>query len=122
MNINATLILQIINFCIAYQIIDKIFLKYAVALIQRHEALEQDLIKSRESCIYEVRELNQQAHQAWQRYQAILKHNVPPHTNINCVPLEFAQHQPEMYLLSHKEMLVAETITTLFNKIRSPHG
>ena len=122
MNINVTLLCQIINFCIAYQIIDKIFLRYAIIVIDKQEAELRYLTELKARHAFEVRTLSQRVRQEWQAYQQILQKQIPDPILISCMPSHLSFYRSEPKILRNKEQLLATTVDVLFNKIRLPHA
>ncbi len=77
MNINLTVVVQVINFIITYAILERLFFKPAVATIQKRDAsfvkLSQTIAEQKNN--NEI--LKTHVAEQWHRFQRALQHEVP---------------------------------------------
>ena len=92
MTLNATLLVQIFHFLIAYLILDRLFLRKAVGIIQQEkaeqDALMQEIQKERDA----VAQKHAQKEKAWQGFQQQFAKETP---RLIQRP-RFSEHQKEM--------------------------
>jgi len=77
MDINVTVIIQIVHFLIAYYVLERLFFRYAIGLIQTRD---EQIIRLKKSVAEEKRNieiLKTHVSDQWHRYQRLLQHEVP---------------------------------------------
>jgi hypothetical protein len=77
MTVNITVIFQVFHFFIAYMILEKLFFRYAIAVLKKRDShvvhLRQSIIEQR----LNVDTLRIYVKEQWQRYHRMLMHEVP---------------------------------------------
>jgi hypothetical protein len=77
MNVNLTVIVQIVHFLIAYSILERFFFRYAVRLIQKRDSHILKLTQAITEQKNNAEILKVHVAEQWQRYQRALQHEVP---------------------------------------------
>jgi NAD-dependent oxidoreductase involved in siderophore biosynthesis len=77
MTLNATVIVQIFHFIIAYFIIDRLFLSKAVALIQKEKSEQETLMRAIQKERDAVARKQHEKNLAWQEFQRQFQHTAP---------------------------------------------
>jgi hypothetical protein len=88
MDINVTVIIQIVHFLIAYYVLERLFFRYALGLIQIRD---EQVIHLKKTVAEEKRNseiLKAHVSDQWHRYQRLLQHEVP---SLNPPRLSLAQ-------------------------------
>lgn len=116
MNINVTVIIQIVHFLIAYAVLERLFFRYAITLILRRD---EDIIRLQKSLAEEKRNIEiLKAHVSdqWHRYQRLLQHEVPA-LNPPRISLAPQDHYAVMSTQKDKAALQEELTDMLVSKV-----
>ena len=119
MNINATLVIQAINFFIFYMVFSKFLLKPAIAII-RHDEQEQESVKnviSQQEQSLMLKEKERQKH--WHNCRVHFKKNRPPIDMPQWFIFKGLTPDVELYHVEDRviDKLVAETHHALEQKV-----
>lgn len=123
MNVNATLVIQAINFAIAYIVLRTFLFKPAIAVIQ-HEQEEQEAIKNvigQQEQSIELKEKERQKH--WQLCRSYFVKNRPPVDVPSLYIFKGLTPEVEPYQVKDEVIagLIADTTKSLEDKIGRIH-
>lgn len=121
MMINATLIVQMIHFAIAYFVIDRILLRFVVHDIMVDEMREKTLQETMEQSTTRFRYLEKQKQTEWESLQEVFKKRSPEPFHeivLNDQPLELAPQKIDESKLHQMRAQIAQTIV---KKIGASH-